>query len=628
MSEDTTRQANVNQQTIATIQQLDARALSELARRGLTSELALLARLLSVDDQEGKRLTGQERTSGRYDGIAIPNIRPGQTRPRAWTVRRYNPDTERRTNGTLRDTRKYMTEPGRSNLFYFVPGTKTEWLSDKSIPILFIEGEFKCLAMWIAAFQGVTNGRPHFLPIGLRGVWGWRGTTGKSWGAEGARRDERGPINDFEQIDWGGRKVLLFFDSNVHTNDSVQAARSQLAIHIRMLGAFAIIVDMPDIDGLNGPDDLLAQQGVEYVLELIEMAFTEHEASQHEDAPISKSVERENFLWSLVGSTGKILAPIRILFELTGFKNDHARLLNGLLEVKPYDRRITLQVVKGWVADKCSVSDSTLSRDIEKLKAEQDEKGITMLEYIPGFISYKTNPPRRVSSKFKRFFLRYALEAIDLAMEIEGRYYTNETLRFACEQVFARIPRQTVKIADGKSSAKLEKRNKQPSVEELESQLLALEEQLIARMVADEWSNEDITARLDELAQSRQARIHQVRQGSQKSECDDYHEEINMGVTFESSSPEALDPPGRHFDDHAALSPVTESHTFTARPMANGDYQRQNSNADCADPDSSISCDGCSAHLALGSSVCANCGARSPPEYRQVDTGERFHASD
>ena len=628
MSENTTRQANVNQQTTATIQQLDARALSELARRGFTSELALLAKLLSVDDQEGKRLTGQERTSGRYDGIAIPNIRPGQTSPRAWTVRRYSPDTERRANDTLRETRKYMTEPGRSNLFYFVPGTKTEWLSDKSIPILFVEGEFKCLAMWIAAFWGITDGRPRFLPIGLRGVWGWRGTTGKSWGADGDRRDERGPINDFEQVEWGGRKALLFFDSNVHTNDSVQAARSRLAIHIRMLGAFAIIVDMPDIDGLNGPDDLLAQQGVEYVLELIELAFTEHEASQHEDAPISKSVERENFLWSLVGSTGKILAPIRILFELAGFKNDHTRLLNGLLEVKPYDRRITLQVVKGWVADKCSVSDSTLSRDIEKLKAEQEEKGITMLEYIPGFVSYKTNPPRRVSSKFKRFFLRYALEAIDLAMEIEGRYYTNETLRFACEQIFARIPRQAVRITDGKSSANLEKRKKQLSVEELESQLLALEEQLIARMVADEWSDEDITARLDELAQSRQTRIDQTRQSKQKSECDDYHEEINMGVTSESSLPEAPDSPSRHFDDHAVPSPVTENYTFTARPMTNEDYQQQDSSSDRAGLDSSVSCDGCGVYLAWGSSFCVSCGTHYRSEYWKVVTGKRFHASD
>src|SRR5215208_83300 len=224
----------------------DSRALSEMARRGITPDIVSLAGLLSVDDQEGKRLTGQERTSGRYDGIAIPNIRPGQTQPRAWTIRRYSPDTERRSNGTRREIRKYMTEPGRSNLFYFVPGTKTEWLSDKSIPILFVEGEFKCLAMWIAAFWGVTDGRPRFLPIGLRGVWGWRGTTGKSWGADGDRRDERGPINDFEQVLWGGRKALLFFDSNVHTNDSVQAARSQLAINLRMLGAFSIIVDMPD----------------------------------------------------------------------------------------------------------------------------------------------------------------------------------------------------------------------------------------------------------------------------------------------------------------------------------------------------------------------------------------------
>lgn len=609
---------------------VEIRALNELARRGITSELAALANLRPVDDVEGKRLTGQDRATGKYDGIAIPNIRPGQTAPRAWTVRRYSPDTERRSDGSRRETRKYMTEPGRSNLFYFVPGTKTEWLSDKSIPVLFVEGEFKCLAMWTAAFWGVTDGRPRFLPVGLRGVWGWRGTTGKSWGADGDRRDERGPINDFEQIEWGGRKVLLFFDSNVHTNDAVQAARSHLTIHIRMLGAFAIIVDMPAIDGLNGPDDLLAQQGVEYVLELIELALAEHEASQHEDAPISKSVERENFLWSLVGSTGKILAPIRILFEMAGLnenKNDHSRLLNGLLEVKPYDRRITLQVVRGWVADKCSVSDSTLSRDIEKLAAMQQKKGIVMLEYTPGFISYKTNPPRRVASRFKRLFLRYALEAIDLAMEIEGRYYTNETLRFACKQVFAKIPRLDAKVADAKSDAKLEKKKKRLSVEELESKLLAFEDQLMERMAADEWSDEDITARLDELAQSRRARLAHIRE-SQKPECDDYHELINMGVTAEPAPPEAPDSPSRHFDDHAAPSPVTENYTFRAGPMANENYQQQEINEDRAGPDQPGLCDGCGAHLVWGAAFCASCGAHYRPEYWKAETGEPFHASD
>jgi hypothetical protein len=73
-------------------------------------------------------------------------------------------------------------------------------------------------------------------------------------------------------IEWKRRIVHLIFDTNVKTNDSVQAARRGLEKELTRRGAVVRLVDLPEIDGVNGVDDLLALKGADYVSALLDTA--------------------------------------------------------------------------------------------------------------------------------------------------------------------------------------------------------------------------------------------------------------------------------------------------------------------------------------------------------------------
>src|SRR6185503_7612550 len=101
---------------------------------------------------------------------------------------------------------------------YFPPGVKPEWLQDQSLPIIVTEGEKKTLALWRLAWHEVKGDRARFLPIGLAGVWNWKGVVGKTVDARGARQDVKGVIADFDRIVWERHIVYIIFDANVATN--------------------------------------------------------------------------------------------------------------------------------------------------------------------------------------------------------------------------------------------------------------------------------------------------------------------------------------------------------------------------------------------------------------------------
>src|SRR5262249_4812646 len=103
--------------------------------------------------------------------------------------------------------------------------TPAEWLTDVSIPVTITEGEKKALALW-RFYQERGEKR---LVIGLPGVWNWRGVVGKATNGNGKRQDVRGVISDFDRIEWRGREALSIFDANVLTDESVAAARRELA---------------------------------------------------------------------------------------------------------------------------------------------------------------------------------------------------------------------------------------------------------------------------------------------------------------------------------------------------------------------------------------------------------------
>src|SRR5262245_24519078 len=120
--------------------------LANLEASFITPELAEVAGLRRVDSPTGAALVGQNGSSD-YSGIVFPYFLPDEDRPREYRIRRDTPDYERKTDGSLKEIKKYVAPPGRGNMLYFPPGTHSEQLQDASLPIAIVEGEKKCLAV-------------------------------------------------------------------------------------------------------------------------------------------------------------------------------------------------------------------------------------------------------------------------------------------------------------------------------------------------------------------------------------------------------------------------------------------------------------------------------------------------
>jgi hypothetical protein len=257
-----------------------------LARSAIDQSIVELARLRRVDSVEGGQLVGRNG-GANYAGIVFPYIRPGDKYVREYRLRRDKPEMEQAEGGSFRERNKYLSPPGRGNMLYFLPDTPPEWLSDPSMPIVITEGEKKALALWGLAYHrlGDAAERPRWMPVGIAGVWNWKGTVGKTEGPNGDRRDIKGPIPDLDHIDWSGREVTIIFDCNVHFNESVQVARSKLAGELRKRGARVLFVDIPQDAGVNGIDDLTGLRGKDSVLELLKTSAYDPQRKTHSRQP-------------------------------------------------------------------------------------------------------------------------------------------------------------------------------------------------------------------------------------------------------------------------------------------------------------------------------------------------------
>jgi hypothetical protein len=242
-----------------------------LAESFITPELIEQARLFRVDSADGSALIGRNGSSD-YAGIVFSYYWPGESNPREYRLRRDRPDFEQKADGTIKEKRKYLSPPGRSNILYFMPETQPEWLQDTTLPIAITEGEKKTIALYRLSLHNTETKHLKFLPVGISGVWNWRGTVGKTNDEKGARSDVKGPIPDLDHIEWNERTAYIIFDANVATDSSVRAARRELAKELIRRGAKVCLVDLPQIEGINGVDDLLGAKGAEFVLELIENA--------------------------------------------------------------------------------------------------------------------------------------------------------------------------------------------------------------------------------------------------------------------------------------------------------------------------------------------------------------------
>jgi len=237
----------------------------ELEVRWIDRRLALQAGLRRVDSLTGGEIVG--RRSGNHAGIVIPYFHPGSHRVREYRLRRDHPDLEYDSTGNLKPRQKYLSPPGRSNMLYVVPNIAPGLLHDATVPIVVTEGEFKTLALWRLANHGPA-GKPRFLPLGLSGVYNWRGTIAKTTGPDGTRLDVKGVISDLDWVGWHGRKVVVAYDADAATKDLVRIARSELAAHLRSRGALVGFLEW-DVTKGKGIDDHLAIVGPEAVIDEI-----------------------------------------------------------------------------------------------------------------------------------------------------------------------------------------------------------------------------------------------------------------------------------------------------------------------------------------------------------------------
>jgi Domain of unknown function (DUF3854) len=205
-----------------------------LEARWIDRALADRAQLRRVDSLTGAQAVG--RRAGNCAGILIPYFHPDSDRVREYRLRRDQPDYEYDSAGNLKPKQKYLSPPGRSNMLYFVPGVDRSLLADPELPIIITEGEFKTLALWRAAHHGIP-GQPRYLPLGVSGVYNWRGTVGKTVGPDGGRLDVKGAIPDLDWITWTDRRVIIAYDADAVTKENVRIARSALATHLRTRGA-------------------------------------------------------------------------------------------------------------------------------------------------------------------------------------------------------------------------------------------------------------------------------------------------------------------------------------------------------------------------------------------------------
>ncbi len=103
------------------------------------------------------------------------------------------------------------------------------------------------------------------MPVSVGGVYNWRGTIGKTEGANGERRDVKGVVPDFERIVFKGRRVVIAYDADAEKNPKVRAARNQLTAVLIERGATVGHLEWPIEEG-KGIDDRLARVGPDKVL--------------------------------------------------------------------------------------------------------------------------------------------------------------------------------------------------------------------------------------------------------------------------------------------------------------------------------------------------------------------------
>jgi Domain of unknown function (DUF3854) len=280
-------------------------------------------------------------------------------------LRRDNPDLERNADGSLKPKERYLTPVGRSNLFYLLSDEPREWLLDVSVPIDFVESEKKKLAlMRFYADRGERR-----LGIGIAGVWGWRSGAEKSASENGKRVSVKGPLADFNRIEWQGRSVRIVSDTNVHTDKSVQKGLAGLAKTLLERGAIVYRINLPnDVPGVNGVDDLLSLKGADYVAKLFQQI---------------EEIQEEVDDWEIPAPFNKYELPGFPLGALPAWVQNYVEGLSWGTQTPPdLAAMLALTIIGGAIAGNVRIRARGLDRAIEYLHDHSATAGDAQIRSI------------------------------------------------------------------------------------------------------------------------------------------------------------------------------------------------------------------------------------------------------
>ena len=277
--------------------------LAHHAALGIPEELLTRAGVRRVSDEEARTLLSSTHR-GDLAGIVYPYRDPATSQQVTCRLRRDHSEME---NG--KPTRKYLSAYGDRRHLYFPPDV-SQRLADPNVSVVIVEVEKSVLAITAAAEKEDRR----LVPIGTGGCWGFRGRIGKTVDPAGQRVDETGPLPDFDHLTWEGRDCVICFDGDVATNPKVQAARCGLTAVLIKRGARVRLMDLPQEDGINGPDDFIGRHGAAAFFKLLETA---RPARRSHDQPVEELVDEFGLTEDLIPdySTDELIARLRAIRE-------------------------------------------------------------------------------------------------------------------------------------------------------------------------------------------------------------------------------------------------------------------------------------------------------------------------
>jgi P4 family phage/plasmid primase-like protien len=239
----------------------------------IPDELIEQAGVRHVTDHDARTILHLTAHNKKLDGIVFPYVDPATEEMVGCRIRLdVVPAGERKYHATSADLWQ--------RCLYYPPEAAKKLKCKDTVSVL-VEAEKSVLAGMAWAKR---TRRADLLFIGIGGDWGWRDKN-------------RRVLPDLDVCN--GRRVVVLLDSNADTNPDVREARDALAAELGSRRCEVAIAELPQMKGVNGPDDLIAQpDGDDLLADVLdkaagaavapysEHALTERFAAEHKDSAL------------------------------------------------------------------------------------------------------------------------------------------------------------------------------------------------------------------------------------------------------------------------------------------------------------------------------------------------------